>query len=60
MEKLSNMQDRLKKDKDVALEAVKNYVYAINYINDKFKDDKEVILEAVKYDGYSIEYAIKK
>jgi hypothetical protein len=38
----------LKNDKDVVLEAVKNYVYAFNFASVNLKNDKDVVLVAVK------------
>jgi len=40
-------------NKDYAMEAVKDYGFAINYVSDELKNDRELALAAVKNNGYS-------
>jgi hypothetical protein len=46
----------LKNDKEVVLEAIKQYGYAFRFASVELKNDKEVVLEAIKQNGYALEY----
>ena len=57
---LKYASDRLKDDKDIVIEAVKNNGFALEFASDRLKNDKEIVLEAVKQNRYSLRYAGKK
>ncbi len=65
-EKLEEIKNReripreLRNDKEVVLEAVKQYGWALSYASKELRNDKEVVLEAVKKDGRALEYASKE
>jgi hypothetical protein len=47
----------LKEDREIVLEAVKNYGGALEYASENLKEDREIVLEAVKNDGSALKYA---
>jgi hypothetical protein len=54
---LQYADDTLKADREVVLEAVREFGYALNDADDTLKADREVVLEAVKNDGSALQYA---
>ena len=46
------MSDRLKDDKDIVLEAVKNQGSALQFASDSLKEDKEVCMTAESINGF--------
>jgi len=53
-------QLELQNDKEVVLEAVKNYGYALESASKELQNDKEVVQEAVKSNGNSLQFASKE
>ena len=49
--------DNFRDDKEVVLEAVKNYGQALKYTSEPLRNDKEIVLEALKTNGWALEYA---
>jgi len=47
----------LRNNKEVVLEAVKQYGWALKYASDELRANKEVVIEAVKQDGYALRFA---
>ena len=54
---LEKVSDRLKKDKEVVMEAIKRDIHTLEYASDALKSDKEFILELVKQDVWTLQYA---
>ena len=48
--------DSLKKDKEIVLEAVRQYCFSIQHADDTLKKDKDVAIEAVKQNNYAIKF----
>jgi len=48
---LEYASEKLKDDKEIVLEAVKQDGLALEYASEKLKDDKEIVLEAIKKFG---------
>lgn len=57
---LKYASDRLKDDKDIVIEAVKNDWNAIEYASDRLKDDEDVVIEAIKNDWNAIKYSSER
>jgi len=47
---------KLKKDRRIVLEAVKQNGLALQYADESLKRDKEVVIEAVKQNGSALKY----
>ncbi len=54
---LSVAGDKVRKDKRVVLEAVRNSWHALKHAAHEMQNDKEVVLAAVSYYGLALEYA---
>jgi len=54
---LEYADESLKRDKEIVMEAVKDYGLALGWADNSLKRDKEIVLAAVKQGGYSLEYA---
>jgi hypothetical protein len=52
--------NKLRKDKDVILKAIKKQAWFFTYASDELKNDKEVVIEAVKNSGYILEHVPTK
>ena len=52
--------EKLRNDKEVVREAIKQNGYTIRYASEELKNDKEVVLEAVKQNGKALLYASKE
>ena len=48
--------DALQDDREIVLEAVKQYGVALEFASAALKDDREIV-EAVKQNGFALEYA---
>lgn len=46
--------EELRGDKEVVLEAVRSFEYAIGFASEELRKDREVVLEAVRYDGEAL------
>lgn len=49
-----DLPEDLRKDRDVALAAVKHAGYALIHFSEELRNDKEIALAAVKQDGYAL------
>ena len=49
--------DELKNDKNIVMEAVKQYGGALYFASDELKNDKSIVMEAVKQDGSALDFA---
>ncbi len=47
----------IRKEKDIALEAVKRYGWTLQYADESLTKDKEVVLEAIKENGWAMKFA---
>ena len=54
---LQDADEKLKADKEIVLEAVKNDGTALEYADDSLKKDKEIVDAAVKQDERASQYA---
>ena len=54
---LANVDDSLKADCEVVLEAAKSWFFALQYADDSLKADREIVLEAVKSNGRALKHA---
>ena len=59
-DKLANLPDEFKKDKEIVLAALKEDGSALQYADKKLRADKEVVLAALKQDAYAFRFADKK
>ena len=56
---LDYASDELKDNKEVVLEAIRQYGDALEYTSERLQDNKEVVLIASKQNGLSLKYASK-
>ena len=56
---LEFVEESLKKDQEVVLEAVKRSGWALQFADKNLKKNKEIVLEAVKHTGFALEFADK-
>ena len=52
-----DLPTELRNDREIVLEAVKTYSYALKYTSEQLRNDRETILEVVKRNGSALEYA---
>ena len=57
--RLRNVSEELKRDRDIVLTAVTNCLdsWALRYASDELKQDREFMLKAVARSGQALEYA---
>ena len=53
----SNTREKLKRDREVVLEAVKQDGYALRFASEELRGDRDVVMEAVKQNGDALQYA---
>ncbi len=52
-----DINENLKKDREIVLAAIQYYGYALKYADESLKKDREIVLAAVKQQGYALKYA---
>ncbi len=57
---ISNFDEKIRGDKEIALIAVAKYGSALEFVDKRLQDDKAVVLTAVKQNGSALRYASKR
>jgi hypothetical protein len=57
---LEHMRGKMRNDREVAMEAVKNNGFAFLCVGYKLKGDRELLLTAIKHDDEFCRYVVEK